>query len=911
MASAIQQPAAAGPARDAVNTAIRAVEADSVVALRARSRATLAKDPRDATASLTLATLSRLTYDYADADRRFTHLAGDGSAPAISRTYARLGLGLSHASRWHFLQAGTFLSQAAQEARATSDRAGEVEALIGLLRLVARVGNPDSARALVARVSSLLPTSDPSINATSFCLLAGVARQASMARADSLLTLGRESAQRGHRRARGACQLLSAQVMEVRGQMARAVDTTAAAVDSLRRSRDSEWLATALQYQAYQGLFTLTFDLVRTVAVDAVREGARSGNVVAAGWAALNLAQHALRLGDVSEASRRAQRAFATLDSLGDRYGVANALFVVGDAAFLGGRFASAQRSFEQADSLYVVLGAASSRPAALYRLAALAREQRQPARAAALLDSVIAIATRVGGRGWLDVDVPYERGMQGLARGDWRLAIREFELFRRNVGNAPHYHYDARHRIAQALVAGGRLDSAKAVLGAAVTVGTLREFLADRTSRVTVLSGRRFDLDPDLGLASIVSGFVVGGRPAEALQIADARRARNLREQALRRLALVRDSVQARQVAGRRAEWDSLNVAAFRRSLPASTAALAYVTGRGREPTTLFVLTAAGIAAHHLPPADTLASAIRRFVSVVASGGSGGALARSLGQTLLDSALVRLGTGITRLVIVPDGPLHRLPFDALRLADGRLVLERYEVTLAPSLRVAQGWWESPLPVRPGLVVALGDPAVDRATGLPALPASRTEARLVGAFVRSSRVQIGAEASEHALATMDLGTVRVLHIAAHAQAEDWGILNNALYLSPGEEEDGRMGTEEIAQLQLDTELVVLSACRTLGGVVTVGEGLQGLVAPFLEAGARSVVATYWDMEDRALLGLMRTMYGELRDGGAAAAALRSAKLTALRSGAPASVWAGVAVYGDGGVRPLAGVMASK
>ena len=151
----------------------------------------------------------------------------------------------------------------------------------------------------------------------------------------------------------------------------------------------------------------------------------------------------------------------------------------------------------------------------------------------------------------------------------------------------------------------------------------------------------------------------------------------------------------------------------------------------------------------------------------------------------------------------------------------------------------------------------------------------------------------------------------MLHIAAHAQVEDWGILNSALYLAPGGGEDGHMGAEEVAQLHLDTELVVLSGCRTLGGVVTVGEGLQGLVAPFLEAGARSVVATYWGMDDRALADVMRSFYVALRSGSSVAAALRTAKLAALRAGAPATVWAGLAVYGDGGVRPLAGVTASR
>ena len=245
---------------------------------------------------------------------------------------------------------------------------------MGLLRLVSRAGNPDSARVLIARVGAILPTTDPAITATSYCLLAGVARQRSVERADSLLKLGQQAAEQAHTRTRGTCLLLSAQVLELRGKMGQSVIRTSAAVDSLRRARDSEWLSTALQYWAYQGLYSVSFDNVRRSASDAIREGTRSGNVVAAGWAGLNLAQLALRLGDVAEASRRAQRAYATLDSLGDRFGIANAFFVLGDAALLGGRLAQSQRAFERADSINVLIGATGSRPAGLYRLAALAR---------------------------------------------------------------------------------------------------------------------------------------------------------------------------------------------------------------------------------------------------------------------------------------------------------------------------------------------------------------------------------------------------------------------------------------------------------------------------------------------------------------------------------------------------------
>jgi hypothetical protein len=92
--------------------------------------------------------------------------------------------------------------------------------------------------------------------------------------------------------------------------------------------------------------------------------------------------------------------------------------------------------------------------------------------------------------------------------------------------------------------------------------------------------------------------------------------------------------------------------------------------------------------------------------------------------------------------------------------------------------------------------------------------------------------------------------------------------------------------------------VVLSACRTAGGELVGGEGIQGLTAPLLQAGARSVVATGWRIADASAGHLVDAFYRELALGHPVAAALRAAKLDALRAGAPAAEWAAFMVVGD-------------
>jgi CHAT domain-containing protein len=166
-------------------------------------------------------------------------------------------------------------------------------------------------------------------------------------------------------------------------------------------------------------------------------------------------------------------------------------------------------------------------------------------------------------------------------------------------------------------------------------------------------------------------------------------------------------------------------------------------------------------------------------------------------------------------------------------------------------------------------------------------------------------VLLGAAASEARLKQADWTGVSVLHLAAHARTEEWGLLNAAVHLAPGSTEDGQFRPEEIAFTRIPVELVVLSGCRTTGGVVAFGEGIQGLVNPFLEAGARAVLATYWQVSDQRILPLVERFYTELRRGASAREALATAKRAVLAAGHPPAVWAAFALTGDGDVRPLA------
>jgi CHAT domain-containing protein len=185
---------------------------------------------------------------------------------------------------------------------------------------------------------------------------------------------------------------------------------------------------------------------------------------------------------------------------------------------------------------------------------------------------------------------------------------------------------------------------------------------------------------------------------------------------------------------------------------------------------------------------------------------------------------------------------------------------------------------------------------------LPPLPFAEVEAQLVGRFAPDADVRLGALASERYLKSRSLADVGVLHFATHAIVDDWVPDRTALALSAGEGDDGHLGPGEILGLSLTADLIVLSACRSAAGPVVRGEGVQGLTAPLLAAGARAIVATLWSVRDEAALGLIRRFYQELATGVPVADALRAAKLDAIRRGASPRDWGPFTVVGDPMVR---------
>ncbi|GJM43161.1 MAG: hypothetical protein DHS20C21_00030 [Gemmatimonadota bacterium] len=289
---------------------------------------------------------------------------------------------------------------------------------------------------------------------------------------------------------------------------------------------------------------------------------------------------------------------------------------------------------------------------------------------------------------------------------------------------------------------------------------------------------------------------------------------------------------------------------------------------------------------------------------------------------------------GIEQLIVVPSGPMMGVPIEVLQDDQGRSVLDRFQVTYAPSATLWAALAERPS--RAGAIRALlvGDPPhspdqkkqmttgeavliasldeTQRESGawegilrgndeslraLRRLPQARREVESISSRFSSSELLLGPDASEQALSAMadgdELKDYGLIHFATHAAIDDERPERSAIVLSQVDLPDpyvaavrgarvfdGLLSTREImTEWRLDADLVTLSGCETALGRATYGEGFLGFGHGLFQAGARSILVSLWKVEDSATALLMEEFYEFwLGDGGVPI----TTKTTALR-----------------------------
>jgi len=327
-----------------------------------------------------------------------------------------------------------------------------------------------------------------------------------------------------------------------------------------------------------------------------------------------------------------------------------------------------------------------------------------------------------------------------------------------------------------------------------------------------------------------------------------------------------------------------------------------------------LLVTTNAGTRAIGLPDRPKLSAMVSVYRGLVEQDGpQGGRAGAALHDVLLEEALQSLPGAIRRFIVVPDGPLHHLPFAALRSGPNALPLgSTHEIVMTPSASVWVRLRAQSDRVAPGAALVLADPAFPDAVpgtsqergwsaGLPLsrLPYARAEGQsIVSRLGGASRLLDGADATETAITSGELHPFGILHFAAHALVDEAQPDRSALLLAGDSEHDGLLQSREIADLPLAGRIVVLSACRTATGAVVAGEGVMGLSRSFFEAGARTVIGTLWPIRDDHAALFFEPFYAAMRGGGSVSDAMLDARRTAIARGLPASTWSSFVVIGD-------------
>jgi hypothetical protein len=329
-----------------------------------------------------------------------------------------------------------------------------------------------------------------------------------------------------------------------------------------------------------------------------------------------------------------------------------------------------------------------------------------------------------------------------------------------------------------------------------------------------------------------------------------------------------------------------------------------------------LTVVTRSRVDAFPVPNADVLEPQVRAWNGLLERrDGSDRAAGAWLHRELLAAALAVLPKEIDRLVILPDGPLHRLPFDALSGGPGTPYLaERFSVSIAPSASLWVRLRAAP-PLPPGNLLVLADPSegasaqsiLRDSTGVfGALVHARREAEVALAAFPSGEVRTGEPASERFLKSAPLDGVSLLHLATHAVVDEREPEHAAVVLAAGSPaEDGRLEPQEIALLPLGGRTVVLAGCETSAGPVFRGEGVMSLARAFFSAGAPAVVGTLDRARDDDAGVFFSSMYRALARGVSLGEAVTAAKREGIGRGAPPAAWADVVLLGDSEVRPRA------
>jgi CHAT domain-containing protein len=258
------------------------------------------------------------------------------------------------------------------------------------------------------------------------------------------------------------------------------------------------------------------------------------------------------------------------------------------------------------------------------------------------------------------------------------------------------------------------------------------------------------------------------------------------------------------------------------------------------------------------------------------------------LGEKLLDPIWEYLSQ-VDTLSIIPHGPLHALPFHALR-HDGKFLLMTHAISYAPSAAVLNYFWNKPSRYNP-------EQPFDGASLLVGVPDERAtqvtqEIEALRMLIDQSEVLLAEAATLERVRSM-APNCDLLHLAAHGLFRPEAPLLSSIHLA-----DQWMAVQDVYDLDLKASLVTLSACETGLGHDEGGDELVGLVRGFLHAGANSLLVSLWMVDDKSMTDLMIQFYTYWLAGRPKSQALRQAQVDLMRQYEHPYYWAPMVLVGN-------------
>lgn len=878
-------------------------------------------------------------------------------APAAPEDDPRFAVADTLRGEGQFEEARELYRTLRDEFTAAGQEAGQWRAQLGYADMARRAGDVDAARAAVEEAFSLAGDDPRRVAATRLgqCTLYSYLGESDAAIAEC--TAGLELAEsipdplleaRGH--------FMLGTIHSRRARYALSVAETEKALALYRRHGGSRYdLAGALNSMGIE--YAAVGRLGE--AENMYREGLEIARTFSRPWYAAhlhsNLAYLRASVGDIQGAIDSTRESLLGAQATGNRQGVLYGHVALGEFYLDAGNLPAARRHLEKA----VAIDAGVSnvfRVIALAMLGDLEAEEGRIGQARETLEEALALAD-ASDYGLQAVNALASLTKVALGRGDPDAARRhsaEAVALAETLGS-PEATITALEARARALEAAGGNDAPGAWLDTIDHLESLRGRLALGDLRMGVAEPR-WNL-----YEGAIRTLLAAGRAAEAFDVSERARARLLLELLAERDASrpgaspverlrreLRARFRERESAGTPERTEQLDAAigeltaqlermeadartrepvtgAARFPRPAALAELqSGLVGLDRALLTFFwgerdvygwLVTAEGVRAARLGAADALAARID-FLAAALERPSGGVPWSGPARAAFDALLEPLAAKLPgELLVVPDGPLARLPFEVLMPPGSAEPLgARARLRYGPSASVllalahaekAGGWERS--------ILVVGDPALgEGATPLASagrdeplgpLPYAAEEARTIHRLFRNERADLllGARATLDAWHALEPARYRYLHFAAHARVDDRRPERTHLVLA-----GGRLDLFGIRALDLHTELVTLSACETGLGRRVRGEGVVGLSHAFLAAGARGTVVTLWRIEDAAAAEFMQDFYTKLSGNVAPAEALRQVRREWIASGAHPAHWAPFVLVGGSSGRPAAG-----